>query len=192
MRSFAAFTRVCSWVLLVFTGMVQLLAAVGIFVNGSQEVFNPWWLIAATALMVLSVVLFFALRRGKTLALLIALADAVLFVVLAFMLKNAFPVVLAVDGSDTGISLWMAIWRHMSPVLVPLCLLPTWVQYHEDRVAEKNATSEQNTPSYLDLIDENYTMRPLDEDDAKEPKAKRSVRIRLRKTEASHDSSDNI
>ncbi len=170
MRSFIAFTRVLTWVLLVFTCAVQALAIVGIAINQSQSVFNPWLLAAATVVMIAAVILFFVLPRGKVYFLLLAAADAVFFIVLAFMLKNAFPVMLAVDGSSTGVSLWTAIWRHMTPALIPLCMVPSWIVYHENRVAEKNTDAENRTPSYLDIIDETYTMRSLDEEDAKPAK----------------------
>ncbi len=192
MRSFAAFTRVCTWVLLVFICSVQALAIVGIAINDSQKAFNPWLLGIASVVMIVSTILFFALPRGKSIPFILAAADAVFFIVLAFMLKNAFPVVFAVDGSDSGVSLWTAIWRHMSPILIPLCMLPTWILYLEDRSAEKNADAENRTPSYLDIIDETYTMRSLDDEDAKAPTPKRSVRIRMRKTEGNLDTSNDI
>ncbi len=172
MRSFITFTRVCTWITLAVTGLVQILAVVGIYINNSIAEFNPILLIAATAIMLTATVLFFALPRGKVIPLLIAAADAVFFIILAFMLKNAFPVLMAVDGSDTGISLWMAIYRHMSPLLVPLFMIPSWWQYHEERQAEKTADAEERTPSYLDVIDETYSMRSLDEEDTKTPKGK--------------------
>lgn len=172
MRSFVAFTRVCAWVLLVFITAVQALAILGIFINQSQSAFNPWLLIIAAVVMIAATVLFFALPRGKVYFLLLAAVDAVFFIVLAFMLKNAFPVMLAVDGSSTGVSLWTAIWRHMTPALIPLCMVPSWIVYHENRVAEKNTDAENRTPSYLDIIDENYSMRSLDEEDTKTPKGK--------------------
>ena len=192
MRSFAAFSRVCSWVLLVIISAVQALAVLGIFINKSAEAFNPWLLVIAAVVMIAATVLFYAVPRGKSVWLLVAAADAVFFIVLAFMLKNAFPVVLAVDGSDTGVSLWTAILRHMTPIFIPLSMLPTWSVYHEERVCEKVADAEARTPSYLDMIDETYSMRPLDEDDAKAPTPKRSVRIRLRKAEESHDSTKDV
>lgn len=183
MRLFASFCRVMIWVTLVITTAVQALAIIGIYMKGSGSLFNPVLLIVAVAAMVVSVILFFALPRGKIFPLAAAALTAILFIVLAVEMTNAFPTSLSSDGGTTGISMTKAVFRHMTPALIPLLMLPVWWQYHRDRVAQNEKAATEKTPSYFDMLDKSYTMRSLEDETIPAPKPKRSVRARLRKTE---------
>ena len=174
--------RALTWVTLISTTGVQVLAAIGMYLNDKAGKLNPLFLIAATAVMVLSVVLFFVLRRGKLFPLIGTAVAGIAFVVLALIMMQVYPVVTSVEGISTGISLWDAIFRHMTPILIPVFLFPLWWQFHEDWLAEKNAVAEASTPSYFDILAESAAMH-VDDDQAKLPKPKRSVRNRMRKEE---------
>lgn len=174
--------RTLTWITLILTAGVQALAIIGMYLNDKAGKFNPLFLIVATAVMILSVVLFFVLRRGKLFPLIGTAVAGIAFVVLAIIMMKVYPVVEAIDGTSTGISLWDAISRHMTPILIPVFLFPLWWQFHEDWRAEKNAVEEASTPSYFDILAESAAMR-VDDDQAKMPKPKRSVRNRLRKEE---------
>lgn len=178
MRHFISFCRIMAWIVLIITTGIQIMAIYGIYLNHSADIFNPLLLIIATAVMFLAVVLFFALPRGKLFPLLVAAADAVFFVILACWLKDAFPTFVSKDDVETGITIWTAVWRHMSPVLVPLFLLPIWHEHHAAYQAIKIAESRENTPSYFDTLDASYKMNISEEP---LPKPKRSVRYRLQK-----------
>ncbi len=171
MRIFLSVCRVLVWLILVLTTAVQIMAVIGIYVGGSVDLFDPVLLIVAAALMLLAVVLFFALPRGKVFPLVLAAAASAFFVILAFQLKEAFPVTVTTNG-NAGISLWRAIYRHMSPALIPLFMLPIWWDYHTDRRIQKLAEADRLTPTYFETSDT---------EDVAAHKPKRSVRARARK-----------
>ncbi len=182
MRIFLSACRTMIWILLVFITIMQVMTVIGLYQGNSVELFNPTFLIIATGIMAVSVVLFFALRRYKLIPLIAAGMAAVFFIVLAFWLKDAFPVTVTTLG-NAGVSLWDAMYRHMSPALIPLFMLPLWWDYHTDRRAAKLAEADRLTPTYFETAEED-TVKPV--------KQKRSVRARIRKSEVTIDISKDI
>lgn len=172
MRFFLSFCRVMVWTVLALTTLIQAGAIFSIY--SGENLFNPTLLIVATVLMAVSVILFFALPRGKLAALLAATVAAVLFIIVALQLKDSLSVVVTTQGT-AGISLWKAMYRHMSPALIPLFLLPLWSDYRAVRWAKSLAESDARTPTYFDTPDEDTTVTAH--------KPKRSVRDRQRKSE---------
>ncbi len=176
-------TKLCrffAWLTLIITSAVQVLAIVGIALNDSAGKLSPWYLASATFVMLAAVILFFALRRGKIFPLILSALAGIAFVVLALIMMQVYPVVESIMGGTTGLSLWDAILRHMTPLLIPIFLFPLWWQDHEERQAEKNAIQDANTPSYFDLLSDSDVMH-VDDDSVKQAKPKRSVRNRMRK-----------
>ncbi len=171
MRLFASFCRVLVWVVLALTAIPQIMAVIGIYFGNSTELFNPVLLIVATALMFIAVVLFFAIPRGKLIPLLLAAAAAAFFIILALKLMDVFPVTVTLT-KNAGISLWRAMYRHMSPVLIPLLMFPVFWEYHTDRKASLLAEADRLTPTYFEGEQPAETV---------EHKPKRSVRARLSK-----------
>lgn len=171
MRTFVSVCRVLVWLILVLTTTIQVMAVIGIYIWNSADVFNPVLLIVAAVLMLLAVVLFFALPRGKVFPLVLAAMAGIFFVILALQLKETFPVTVTERGL-AGISLWTAMYRHMSPALIPLLMFPIFWDNYTDRRAAKLAEADQLTPTYFE--DEQPT-------DAVEHKPKRSVRTRMSK-----------
>ncbi|MBR2337895.1 MAG: hypothetical protein IKA63_00325 [Clostridia bacterium] len=177
MDTIASISRVLAWVTLVITTAFQCLAMYGIYTGNSE--FSIFPMAVATVLMAVSVILFFALRQGKTVPFLMAVGAAVLFIVVAVMIKNEFTVHMGADGTDMGITSWRMVYRHLSPVLVPVFLLAPWVVYRVDRKVEKEYAKKEQPDSYLDLGD--FQLSRLEEQEEPAP-AKRSVRDRLRKS----------
>ncbi len=171
MRTFVSVCRVLVWIVLALTTLIQIGAILSISLG--ERLVNPTLLIVATALMAVSVIVFFALRRGKLIPLLTAAAAAVLFVVAALELKDTLAVVITERG-PAGISLWTAMYRHMSPVLIPLLMFPIFWDDHTDRRAAKLAEADRLTPTYFETTEE---------DAVESVKQKRSVRARNRKSE---------
>lgn len=171
MRIFVSVCRVLVWIVLVLTTLLQGMAIIGIYLKESTALFNPAFLVTATSLMLISVVLFFALPHGKAFPLVLAAATGVFFIILALQLKEAFPVTVTATR-NAGISLWRAMYRHMSPALIPLLMFPIFWDDYTDRRAAKLAEADRITPTYFETTTE----------DALEPaKQKRSVRVRARK-----------
>ncbi len=169
MRAFLSTCRVLVWILLVLTTLIQIGAILSISLG--ERLVNPTLLIIATVLMAVSVIVFFALRRGKLIPLLTAAVAALLFIIAALELKDTLAVVVTERGL-AGISLWTAMYRHMSPALIPLLMFPIFWDDHTNRQAAKLAEADQITPTYFE-----------DEDpvETTEHKPKRSVRARMSK-----------
>ena len=169
MRTFVSVCRVLVWIVLVLTTLIQIGAILSISLG--ERLVNPTLLTIATALMAVSVIVFFALRRGKLFPLLTAAVAALLFIIAALELKDTLAVVVTERG-PAGISLWTAMYRHMSPALIPLLMFPIFWDNYTDRRAANLAEADQLTPPYFE--DEQPT-------DAVEHKPKRSVRARMSK-----------
>ncbi len=170
------------WVLLVVTTAFQVVAVFSIAGGNAATKYDYRPLVVATVLMVLCVVTFAVLPRGKMVPLAFAAVLGVFFVVLAVQMTRVFPVYAGADGTDHGITLWRAMYRHMSPLLLPLCMFPVWWEHHTDRLAEKAAREETPPESYFELLDSAYVMKSLPEEDTAAPRPKRSVRHRNRKS----------
>ncbi len=180
MRTFVSVCRVLVWIVLALTTLIQIGAILSILLG--ERLVNPTLLTIATALMVASVIVFFALRRGKLFPLLTAAVAALLFIIAALELKDTLAVVVTERG-PAGISLWTAMYRHMSPVLIPILMFPIFWDHYTDRRAEKLAEADRLTPTYFETTEED-TVKPV--------KQKRSVRTRIRKTEVTIDISKDI
>lgn len=55
-------------------------------------------------------------------------------VLIAFDLMRAFPAQISASGGDTGLNTFKMIYRHMSPALVPLLMVPAFIC---DRIVAK-------------------------------------------------------
>ena len=176
METIARIFRVLAWIALAVTTAFQVLVIMGI--RQGDSAFNTMPIVVATVLMVVAVVLFCVLPRGKIVPLLMAVAAAVLFVVIAVNIKAVFTVRLSTDGSDLGITSWRLVYRHLSPVLVPILLFPVWLNYHLDRQLQKAYAEKEQPTSYLGL--EDFQLSRLDDEENQLP-AKGSVRARRRK-----------
>lgn len=169
MRIFLSICRVLAWVTLVLTTLVQIGTILSVYMG--DRLVNPLFLVMATILMVVSVIMFFCLRRGKLIPLLTAAVAGIVFILTALHLKDTLSVVVTTQGL-AGISLWKAMYRHMTPALIPLFLFPVFLDYHTDRVAILRAEADARTPQFFDTPDE---------PSADPRKQKRSVRARVRK-----------
>ena len=169
MRTFVSVCRVLVWIVLVLTTLIQIGAILSISLG--ERLINPTLLTIATALMAVSVIVFFALRRGKLFPLLTAAVAALLFIIAALELKDTLAVVVTERG-PAGISLWTAMYRHMSPALIPLLMFPIFWDNYTDRRAAKLAEADQLTPTYFEDEQPAGTV---------EHNPKRSVRARMSK-----------
>ncbi|MBO5928809.1 MAG: hypothetical protein J6Q42_02190 [Clostridia bacterium] len=176
----ASFCRKVMWLVLVVTMMFQGIAIYSIANGNAAQTYDYRPLLVATVLMILSVFCFRILPRGKIVPFIVAIVTGVFFVVLAIQMLQVFGMYELVDGSRRGLNLWRTIYRHMSPVLIPLCMVPVWLEYRRDRKDEKKAKEETPPDSYFELLDESFKMASL-EDDTHRPK--RSVQKRNEKAE---------
>ncbi len=176
------FCKKVIWVLLVITVLFQGVAIYGIMNGNAAEQYDYRPLAVATVMMVLAVILFRVLPRGKVIPFVIAAVMGVFFVVLAVQMMGVFKVQTLADGSSFGLTFWRALYRHMSPILIPLCMIPIFLKYREKRVEEKAAAEETPSDSYFELLGDADT-----ELEKEAPRPKRSVRRRLEKTEENRE-----
>ena len=172
------FCKKVIWVLLAMTVLFQGIAIYGIMNGNAAEQYDYRPLAVATVLMVIAVILFRVLPRGKIVPFVLASVMGVLFVVLAIQMMNVFEVRTLTEGGTEGLTFWRALYRHMSPILIPLCMIPIFLEYREERLEAKAEQEETPPDTYFELLND------ADEKSEKEaPRPKRSVRRRLEKTE---------
>lgn len=144
----AAFVRVCrvlAWLVLALCVFFQVVAVLGIRANGIAYDTAP--LLTATVLLVLAVVLFFALPRGKLVPLLATVALAAVFVVLALDLHATFSP--ASPRADSGLTWWRTVYRHLLPTTLPVLLFPVWWDDRARRLERRAAREAETPPSVL-------------------------------------------
>ena len=129
-----------------YSGNQQAIAA-----GYEQYVFNIWPLVSACVLIVAAVVLFTVLKRHRYVGLLIAVAAAVIFLVVALDLSRAFPLQIGTGGVDRGLTTWKIVYRHCSMLLVPLFMLPAWLCERAAVKAEELRRVKEAGRTHIDL-----------------------------------------
>ena len=170
-------SRVFVWVSLVISTLFQGLAMFGIARNSEFSIIP---MLVATFVMVAAAILYFALPKGKLFPLLMAVGAAVLFIIVAILLAKEFPVRLGIDGSDQGLTPWRLVYRHLSPLLVPLFLTPLYIEYRAECKAAAARAHEEAPDSYFNLLDKDFKLSRL-EDESTIPPPKHTLSERLRK-----------
>lgn len=165
------------WVLLVFMVLFQCIAIYGIMNGNAAEQYDCRPLAVATVLMTLAVILFRVLPRGKVIPFAVAAVMGVFFVILAVQMLSVFKVHELVDGSSMGLTFFSALYRHMLPLLIPICMIPVFLDYREKRLEQKAAEEETPPDSYFELLGE------VAESEKVVARPKRSIRRRMEKEE---------
>ncbi len=176
------FCKKVIWVLLAITVLFQGVAIYGIMNGNAAERYDYRPLAVATVMMVLAVILFRVLPRGKVVPLVVAAVMGVFFVVLGVQMLGVFKASTSAGGIDIGMTFWKVLYRHMSPILIPLCMIPIFLEYREKRMQEKADEEETPSDSYFELLGDADTKSKKDA-----PRPKRSVRRRLEKAEENRE-----
>ena len=135
MRKASAVCRKIIFVLLAVVLAVQVLVVVSIQMNNyslvqsgaGDQVFPLTFLILADVLLLGGALLFGFYKKRRYLGLLLCVVAAVAFIVLALEIQREFPTSVGADGRTRGITVARMITRHMSPVLIPVLMLPAWL-----------------------------------------------------------------
>ncbi len=148
MGRLADICRVLLWIVFAYVMIMQTLVTVSIIVGGDVSA-AP--IVATSLLMALAVILFATLpHRGKTIALLLAVVAAILFIAIAVWLYYQFPPHINVHGDDSGMTGWRIIYRHLTPILIPVLMLPVWSEsrmiFFEAREKAKREAPETYIP----------------------------------------------
>lgn len=145
MRKAASICRGIMWILLVFVFSVQIMTVVSLYINhqavipleSSERTFPlAALLITACCLLLSGVVLFGIFKKRRYIGLLFCVVAAVIFFIAALEIHRAFPTFVGIDGETHGISFSRMIFRHMTPILIPLLMLVSWLL---DRGASRRA-----------------------------------------------------
>lgn len=135
MRTAAAVCKAILWIVLVFVFAVQALTIGSLLFNNMKlieaeqldKVFSLVPIGIAAVLLLGGTILFLAYRKRRYLGLILCAVAGVMFFIIAFQIRDAFPVWMGSDGRDMGVNTARMIWRHMTPVLVPLLMLAYWL-----------------------------------------------------------------
>ena len=141
MRAGAVFSKTLMWIVLVLCTGIQALAIIGIGSNNARareaeqldKVYTLWPLIALVVLLWAAVLLFTIWKKRAYIGLIVAGIAGIAAIVLAFDLMRAFPAQISTTG-DVGLSTWKMVYRHMSPILISLLMVPAFIC---DRIATK-------------------------------------------------------
>lgn len=149
-----------AWIAAVFSLCVQLLVVFGIRTGGTD--FSVATIVIGSVLLLLSIILMSALRQHKEFAWIPTAASAVLFIVSAIRIADEFSVSVGVTSVGQSLTAWEFVWRHLSPLLVPLFLLGYWFCWRVQQKIEKARKKESTPDSYLNLGD--FQLSKLDEE----------------------------
>ena len=135
MQTVSTISKVLMWISLVFTALIQGMVIFAIQSNNTDAVlagqtdklYNLVPLICASMLLLAGVILFAVLRKRRYIGVILAAVAAVVFVVVAFDIRNTFTTQIGATGETVGITAWRMIYRHISPVMVAVFMLIAWL-----------------------------------------------------------------
>ncbi len=157
MGSFSKFLQWVAGILLVISTAFQLLALIGgvLLSNNTIQEDTPWlvpaWIAALAALLLSFVLLRILAHRGRwpLLPLILAAVGALLALIVAMALKNAFPAQLDADGGTQGLTTWRLVYRHYSSVAVGVCTaIAALLQMLLNRSEQRRREEEEYKPAY--------------------------------------------
>ena len=133
------YTRV--WGGLVWLSTILMLGLQFLVVSGmllGKSEFDVTLIAIATAVMLVSVIAFFAMKKYKWIPLVLSLAASALFVVIAVMIADKY--LAGSNWVDTRgfVTSWQLVYRHLSPLLIPLFMagyLICWRQRKREEAA---------------------------------------------------------
>lgn len=162
MQVLSMICKVLTWVALVFVLGMQTLVTFGIANGGTGISVIP--LLIGLALLLVSVILFFALPKWKGVPLLLSVLAIALFGLVAWQLVSEGLLLMAGElDSGRGITTWQFVYRHLSPALIPLFMVIPWLEYREQCRIDAAYRHKQAPDSYLGL--DGFQLSKLDEDE---------------------------
>lgn len=177
MRTLASICRVLMWVLLGWMLFFQIGTVISIHnydrAMGLISSYETGFMTAITVLMTAAVVLFAALRRGKTVPLAAAAVLGVCFVWLAHSLQQYYGGAAGTETLQASLTVGKALYRHAAPALLPVVMLPVWWVWREDRLEAQAAAERETVPSVLgELGDFHLSALPDEAETPQKPRRK--------------------
>lgn len=107
---------------------------------------------------------------------------SLLFLPIALKLYDYFGGTYVTTSGEIGLSLWDAVYRHMSPLLFPLLMIPVFLDVREAENERQYAEEKEEIPSVLGGL-RDFRLSKLDDNGSCPIREKRSVRQRRLKEE---------
>lgn len=168
MRTIAKICHVLLWVILALGVLFQSLAIAGIEYQKAEgrNNINTFWLGIAMIAMIVAVVLFVALRKGKIFPLILAVIAAIGLAFAAYYVQYEIfgPSMAGVTAYGDTLTIGKVIYRHALMVVEPLLMIPMYLVYLEDRRAAKYAEEHEEVPSILDGMGD-FRLTKLEDDE---------------------------
>ncbi len=188
--------RTAMWILYPVVLFFQFGAIYGTFTGtaaNSQEirpvvtlmlVLTFFFFMTITAFLVLPI-LYKKKRAGYVIALVTLITTAalsVLFVPIALKLYDYFGGTFITTGGEIGLSFWDVVYRHMSPLLFPILMIPVFLDIRELEFERQHAEEGEEIPSILGGLTD-FRLSKLPDEEERPVREKRSVRLRRAKEE---------
>ena len=183
MRTVSTVSKILMWLFFCLSLFFHSLALIGLYMNNQNAVeqekvsgvYNLVPMLIGVIVMLLAVVLFTALPKGKLVPLIASVLAGILLACVTIDLGNTFPPSVGADGSDVGLTAWRLVYRHYSMLLTPVCMA---VAYFTSRAADKTEQARFNQ-SYRSQY--HFDGAPVFHDSEAAEKKKKSVAVRERK-----------
>lgn len=192
-------STVCRWAMWILYPIVLFFQFGAIYGTFTGTAANSMEIRPTVNLMMILTLLFFAtvtaflilplIYKGKRAAYLCALVTlivaavlSVLFVPIALKLYDYFGGTYVTTSGEIGLSLWDVIYRHMSPLLFPLLMIPLFLDLRDLENERKYAEEKQEIPSILGGLSD-FHLSKLPDEENRPIREKRSVRQRRLKEE---------
>ena len=192
-------STVCRWVMWILYPIVLFFQFGAIYGTFTGTAANSMEIRPTVNLMMILTFLFFAtvtaflilplIYKGKRAAYLCALVTlivaavlSVLFVPIALKLYDYFGGTYVTTSGEIGLSLWDVVYRHMSPLLFPLLMIPLFLDLRDLENERKYAEEKQEIPSILGGLSD-FHLSKLPDEENRPIREKRSVRQRRLKEE---------
>ncbi len=164
MRSIATIAKIFIWVLLAWMLFFQIGTILSIrsfdVAMDIKSSYETGFLSVCTVAMTLSVLLFMFLPRGKVIPMIVAAVVGICFVFIAVSIHEYYGVPTGVtDPVGEYLTAWEATYRHASPLLIPMLMVPVWLVHREDMLIRQRAEDAAPTESVLG----GFTMKTFDE-----------------------------
>lgn len=156
MQTLVPVSRVFMWIVLAISLFFQIGTMItirnfdaSIGVTSSYEI---GFMLVCTILLPITVILFEVLRRGKLFPFIAAALLGVCFVCIAHSLQVYYGAVAGTEAAGEYLTVWEALYRHALPVLIPLLMIPLYIDYRIERRAAILAAEQEEVPSILGNI----------------------------------------
>lgn len=192
-------SMVCRWALWILYPIVLFFQFSAVYGTLTGTAANSLEIRPVVNWMMILTIVFFAtvtaflvlplLYKGKRAAYLCAFSTliatavmALLFLPIALKLYDYFGGTYVTSSGEIGLSLWDAVYRHMSPLLFPLLMIPIFLDIREAENDRQYAEEKEEVPSILGGLGD-FRLSKLDDEGNRPPHEKRSVRQRRLKEE---------